>query len=220
MSELIVKSRRTGDPTTTTLAATTVVALAGMTVIALVPDDHEVPMTLATAQSAARIITAGAYAGALVVGSEKVMEHTIGERGLPTNLAVAVGLGAGIAGLQVLLRNRRATHHGEGKWHERRPTVADRAPVKIAKAVGMGAAVAGGLVALAGAQFAIAEGTPNWSPGHWGGPLTRSPRWSATWLPRPFWARRAASRWVACAVTSCTSTWSSPRIPIPPPAAT
>ena len=160
VSELIVKSRRTGDPTTTTLAATTVVALAGMTVIALVPDDHEVPITLATAQSAARIITAGAYAGALVVGSEKVMEHTIGERGLPTNLAVAVGLGAGIAGLQVLLRNRRATHHGEGKWHERRPTVADRAPVRIAKAVGMGAAVAGGLVALAGAQFAIAEGTP------------------------------------------------------------
>lgn len=160
VSELIVKSRRSGDPANTTLAATTFVALAGVTVIALVPDDHEVPMSLATAQSAARVITAGAYASALVVGSEKVMARTIGERGLPTNLAVAVGIGAGISGLQVLLRNRRASHHDQGKWHERRPTLADKAPVKLAKAVGVGAAVAGGLVALVGTQFVIAEGTP------------------------------------------------------------
>lgn len=160
VSELIVKSRRSGSAENTTLAATTLVALAGATVIALVPDDHEVPMSLAAAQSAARVVTAGAYASALVIGSEKVMQRAIGERGLPTNLAVAAGIGTGIAGLQVLLRNRRAKHHDQGKWHERRPTQSDKAPVKVAKAVGAGAAVAAGLVALAGAQFAIAEGTP------------------------------------------------------------
>ncbi|MDQ1246225.1 MAG: hypothetical protein QG597_593 [Actinomycetota bacterium] len=160
VSELIVKSRRSGDTANTTLAATTVVALAGVTVIALVPDDHEVPMSLATAQSVARVVTAGAYASALVIGAEKVMAHTVGVKGLPTNLAVAVAIGGGVSGFQVLLRNRRAKHHDQGKWHERRPTRADRAPVKVAKSIGIGAAVAGGLVALAGAQFAIAEGTP------------------------------------------------------------
>ena len=161
VSELIVTSRQGGDPKNVTLAASGIVAASGAAVVAAVPDTADVALPLAFVRSTALVMTAGAVAGALVIGSDRVLERTVGQRGLPTELAVAAGLGGAAAGLRVALRNRRASAQGEGTAAQRkrepdRPTMT---PKDMAKSVAVGGAVTGGLIALAGAQFGIAEGT-------------------------------------------------------------
>ena len=160
VAEVVVTNRQGGDPEKIALAASALVATAGAAVVAAVPDDHSVSLPLATAQSAARVVTAGALAGTLVLGSDRVMDRVFGERGLPVNLAVAGAVGAAMGGSLVVLRNRRAQIHGEGHWSGRRPVEAERTPQKVARSLAVGGAVGGGLVALAGVQFGIAEGTP------------------------------------------------------------
>ncbi|MGB8020089.1 MAG: hypothetical protein WCF04_02555, partial [Candidatus Nanopelagicales bacterium] len=158
VSELIVKSRRAGSAEEATLAAFAVVGIAGAAVVALVPDTNDVPLPVATAQSVAWVTTGGAIAGALLIGSDRMMQATVGERGLPTNLAIAAGLGAGTSAIRVGLRNRRARRHDQGRTPDRRPVAVEQSPEKVLRSVGVGAATAGGLVALAGTQFALAEG--------------------------------------------------------------
>jgi uncharacterized membrane protein len=160
VGEIIVTNRRGGDPELITLAASAVVAAASGAVIAAVRDDHSVPLPLATAQSAARVLAAGAVAGALVVGADTIMDRTIGDRGLPVNLAVAAGLGAVTGRVVVGLRNRRARQQGEAHPSQRRAAGGARTAKGAARSVAIGGAVAGGLVAVAGLQFGIAEGTP------------------------------------------------------------
>ena len=159
VAELIVKARRAGDPESATLAACAVVGLAGAAVVAAVPDDHDVSLPLATAQSAAWIATGGALASALVIGSDKALEATVGTRSLPVNLAIAAGIGGGASAVRVAMRNRRARRHGEGRTRERRAVVVDRAPRSVARSVATGAATTAGLVGLAATQLAIAEGS-------------------------------------------------------------
>jgi hypothetical protein len=160
VAEIIVTNRQGGDPEVGALVASAIVAAASGAVIAAVPDDHEVSLPLATAQSAARILAAGAVAGALVVGADMVMDRTVGDRGLPVNLAVAAGLGAVTGRIVVGLRNRRARAHGEGTAADRRVVDTPRSAKGVARSLAVGGAVAGGLVAVAGVQFGIAEGTP------------------------------------------------------------
>ncbi|HQR25497.1 MAG TPA: alpha/beta-hydrolase family protein [Nocardioides sp.] len=160
VAELIVKSRRSGDPENLTLAASALVGVAGVAAIAAVPDTHDVPLPLALTQSGAWILTGGAIASALVIGSDRVIEDRIGRRGLPFKLAVAAGLGAGGSAIRVALRNRRARVHTQGRAAERRPFTAEHAPRELTRSVAMGAAAGGGLLALAAVQFAIAEGVP------------------------------------------------------------
>ncbi len=160
LSELVVKARRGGDPQDGVLITSCVVAAAGAAVSRAIPDANDVPLPLASVRAAAWVATGGALASALVVGSDKALDATVGPRPLPVNLAVAVGIGSAASGARVLLRNRRARRYGEGAWQERRAFVAERAPVRAARAVGTGAAVGAGMVALVGVQFAIAEGTP------------------------------------------------------------
>jgi hypothetical protein len=159
VSEIIVKRRRAGRPEDVTLAASVLVALAGTAVIVVVPDSHEVPMPVAIGQSAAWIITGGAVASALVIGSDKVLDAGVGPRSLPLNLGVAVGVGSAASLVRVALRNRRARKYGESGWTQRRPVAGARNAKAIARAAGTGAAVGGGLVVMAAAQFGIAEGT-------------------------------------------------------------
>ena len=160
VSEIIVNNRREGNPENIALAASAIVAAAGGAVIAAVPDDNSVSLPLATAQSVARVVTAGAVAGALVVGTDRVLDRVVADRPLPANLAIAVALGGSIAGVTVTLRNRRARSQGEGRPVERKAVEVERNPKQLGRSVAMGGAVAGGLVALAGVQFGIAEGTP------------------------------------------------------------
>jgi uncharacterized membrane protein len=160
LSEIIVNNRQEGNPENIALAASAIVAAAGAAVIIAVPDDNSVSLPLATAQSAARVVTAGAVAGALVVGSDRILDRVVGERALPVNLVIAGGLGAATGAVTVALRNRRARMHGEGRAAERKAVAAERNPKDLGRSVAMGGAVAGGLVALAGVQFGIAEGTP------------------------------------------------------------
>jgi uncharacterized membrane protein len=160
VSELVVKARRGGDPENGVLITSCLVAAGAATVAKAIPDAHDVPLPLATVRAAAWIATGGAVASALVVGSDRALEATVGPRPLPVNLAVAIGLGSTASLVRVVLRNRRARRYGEGAWQQRRAFVAERAPVRAARAVGTGAAVGAGLVGLVGVQFAIAEGTP------------------------------------------------------------
>jgi uncharacterized membrane protein len=108
----------------------------------------------------ARVVTVGAVAGALVVGSDRILDRVVGERALPVNLLIAGALGAATGGVTVALRNVRAKKHGEGRPAERKAVAVERNPKQLGRSVAMGGAVAGGLVALAGVQFGIAEGTP------------------------------------------------------------
>lgn len=55
VAEIIVTNRQGGDPEVGALAASAIVAAASAAVIAAVPDDHDVSLPLATAQSAARV---------------------------------------------------------------------------------------------------------------------------------------------------------------------
>ncbi len=160
LSEIIVTNRREGDPEDIALAASAIVAAAGVAVIAAVPDDNSVSLPLATAQSVARVMTAGAVAGALVVGSDRILDRVVGPRALPVNLVIAGALGAATGGLTVVLRNKRARTHGQGRPVERRAVQAAPTPKNLGRSVAVGGAVTGGLIALAGVQFGIAEGTP------------------------------------------------------------
>jgi uncharacterized membrane protein len=160
VSEIIVNNRQGGNPENIALAASGIVAASGIAVIAAVPDDHSVSLPLATAQSVARVVTVGAVAGALVVGSDRILDRVVGERALPINLLIAGALGAATGGATIALRNVRATKHGEGRPAERKAVAVERNPKQLGRSVAMGGAVAGGLVALAGVQFGIAEGTP------------------------------------------------------------
>lgn len=160
VSEIIVTSRREGNPENIALAASAIVATAGAAVIIAVPDDNSVSLPLATAQSVARVVTAGAVAGALVVGSDRVLDRVAVDRGLPVNLVIAGALGAATGGVTVSMRNRRARKHGEGRPVEHRSAATEVNGKDLGRSVAIGGAVTGGLIALAGVQFGIAEGTP------------------------------------------------------------
>jgi uncharacterized membrane protein len=157
VAELIVKARRTGDPEATALLAATVVAAVGVGVSRAIPDTHDVPMPLAITEAVARTVGGGAVATVLVIGSDKLMQETIGDRGLPTNLAMAAALGGGASVVRAGLRARRARIHGEAG--HRASFVADKDPKKLVRSVATGAGVGLGLVAVAAAQFAVAEGS-------------------------------------------------------------
>ena len=49
-------------------------------------------------QSVARVVTIGAVAGALVLGSDRILDRVVGERALPINILIAGALGAATAG--------------------------------------------------------------------------------------------------------------------------
>ena len=159
VAELIVKARREGDPEDTALRASALVGVLGAGVMAAVPDTHDVSLPLATAQSVARVATGGALASALVIGSDKALDATVGPRSLPVNLAVAAAIGGGASVLRVAMRNRRARLHGQGRTRERRAVVVDRTPRSVARSVATGAATTAGLVGLAATHFGIAEGS-------------------------------------------------------------
>ncbi len=85
VAEIMVNNRQGGNPENIALVASGIVAASGIAVIAAVPDDNSVSLPLATAQSVARVVTAGAVAGALVVGSDRILDSVVGERALPIN---------------------------------------------------------------------------------------------------------------------------------------
>ncbi len=111
VADVIVRRRHGGNPEYVVLAASAIVGAAAAVVRAAVLDDHTVALPLATAQSGARVVSAGALAGALVVGSDLVLDRTMGPRGLPVSLAVAGVIGAGAGAVQIARQRRRARRH-------------------------------------------------------------------------------------------------------------
>lgn len=131
---------------------------AGSAVVAAIPDTNSQPMPLAAVRSGAWITNGGALATLLVVGSEKALRRLPIRTNLAGNVALAAALGAGVSALRVFQTERRAAALGESLPRALGMTPA-RSPKAAITSLATGGAVGLGLVALAGAEFAVAEGT-------------------------------------------------------------
>ncbi len=156
-SELVSKHRGQGDPQTQTLVVALGLAAAGAIVNRALPNTPSTPLLVATAESASRIMAAGSLAATLVIGGDKLMRHIAGTRGPGFDIALAAGLGGAASATRVYRRDRRAVRVGE-HGDRKQITLPDSA-LGLAQSVGIGAAVGGGLLALAAAEFAVAEGS-------------------------------------------------------------
>ena len=156
-AELVAASRGRGDPENTTLIAAGLVAAVGLAGGRVLPNTSTTPLPVATANSAARLIGSGAAIAALVIASDKATRPLIGPVGPAIGMASAAAIGGVIAAWRVNARDRRAVAVGEtGNRHQiQRPTSA----TGVAKSVAMGGAVGVGLLTLAGAEYALAEGS-------------------------------------------------------------
>ncbi len=156
-SELVATNRGQGDPETATLIAATLLAAGGMVVARVLPNTHETPLPLATGNSVARLLGNGAAGAALVIASDKAIRSLFGQIHPAVGLLVAAGIGGTVSAARISARDRRAAGFGPHAAVPER--VAPRSVTGLAKSVGMGVAVGGGLLALAGAEFALAEGS-------------------------------------------------------------
>ncbi len=156
-AELVATNRGQGDPETTTLLAATLLAAGGIAAAKLLPNTHETPLAVATGNSVARLLGNGAAAAALVIASDKAIRSQVGQIHPAVGLLVAAGIGGTISALRVHARDRRAAEHGRAAEFAQR--VAPRSVSGVVKPLGMGVAVGGGLLAMAGAEFALAEGS-------------------------------------------------------------
>lgn len=156
VAELMHRRRQASLENALLVAASAVLA-AGGAVAAAIPDTHAQPLPLAAVRSGAWITTGGALATLLVVGSEKLLRGRV-RTNLAGNVALAATLGAGVSALRVFQTERRAAALGESL-----PRALGMTPVRSPKAaitsLATGGAVGLGLVALAGAEFVVAEGT-------------------------------------------------------------
>ncbi len=156
-AELVAANRGQGDPQTTTLIAASLLAAGGLAVAKALPNTHETPLPVATGNSVARVLSSGAAATALVIASDKMIRSYVGQLHPAVGLLVAASIGGVTSALRVNARDRRAA--GLGQPEEVRARVAPRSVSGMAKPLGMGVAVGGGLMAMAGTEFALAEGS-------------------------------------------------------------
>ena len=154
--EIAVARRGRGNVENTTMLTGLALAAGCFTVVRSIPDSHDIPLPVASARSAAYLVGAGAGCAALVVAADKVTRRTMGERNPLEGVLVATALGAVVSTINVWRRDRRARAYGVTDRHQiERPAGA----IDAARAVGMGVMGGASLLAIAGAEFAIAEGT-------------------------------------------------------------
>ncbi|MGB7983191.1 MAG: alpha/beta-hydrolase family protein [Candidatus Nanopelagicales bacterium] len=156
-AELVASSRGQGDPEVTTLIAATLLAGGGLAAARALPNTHDSPLPVATGNSVARLLGNGAAAAALVISSDKAIRSQVGQMHPAVGLLVAAGIGGTVSAVRINARGRRASGFGTARPA---PAPGARRSVRgVAQSVGMGAAVGGGLLALAGVEFALAEGS-------------------------------------------------------------
>jgi uncharacterized membrane protein len=156
-AELVATSRGRGDPESTTLIAAAIVAGVGFAGARFLPNTSTTPLPLATANSVARLLGGGAAAAALVITSDKAMRRLAGPVSPAIGMATAAAIGGAISAIRVSARDRRALAVGEtGDRHQiqRPPTAAG-----MARSAALGGSVGAGLMLLAGAEYALAEGS-------------------------------------------------------------
>lgn len=154
-AELVAVARGRGNPENTTLLAAGVLAAAGVAVSSLVPNDADTPLPVATIQSLAWAMAGGSTAAMLVIGSDKVLRTTVGPRGPAVSIAVAAALGGVVSGVRLRQRERRGLRFDKPEQPDPRP----RSMRGLLRSVALGTGVGGGLIAIAGVEFALAEGS-------------------------------------------------------------
>lgn len=156
LAEIAVARSGRGDPETTTLITSAVLAATCLGVVRAIPDRHDVPLAIATARTAAYLIGSGAGNAAAVIGTDKIVRRTLGDRNPIEGILIASAVGSIISAANVWHRDRRAARLGEtDRHHVEHPD----GLVGTMRAVGMGFGGGAAILALAGVEFAIAEGT-------------------------------------------------------------
>jgi uncharacterized membrane protein len=156
-SELVAQARGRGDPDTTTLLTAGLLAAGGLAASRVLRNDHAAPVPVAAASSGAFVLGGGSAVAALVLAADKGLRRALGPGRHAAGIGAAAAMGGGLAALRLSRDEARAEQLGE--------TLDDRAIARPAgirgalTSLGVGAAVGGGLVGLAGAEFAVAEGT-------------------------------------------------------------
>ena len=156
-AELVASSRGRGDPENTTLIAAAILAGAGVVGARFLPNTSATPLPIAAGNSVARLLGGGAGAAALVIVSDKATRRLIGPASPALGMVTAATIGGTISAVRVNARDRRALAVGEtGDRHQiQRPKTA----AGIAKSAALGGSVGAGLMVLAGAEYALAEGS-------------------------------------------------------------
>jgi len=156
-AELVATVRGRGDPETTILITAALLAGAGLTAARLLPDDHETPLPIAAASSAARVLGGGSLLAGAVIASDRLLRPVTRGGGPMVGIATAAALGGAAAAWRVRAMDARAAEMGAGGPDQSPgpPTTARG----LARSAVVGAAVGGGLLALAGTEYAVAEGS-------------------------------------------------------------
>jgi len=156
-AELVATARERGeDPENTTLMTAVILGAAGYTAGRLLPNTHQTALPVAAGNSAARVLGNGAMAAGLVIASDKVIRRVFGTASPVVGIATSAVIGGAVAAARMTARERRASAAGE----PREQTLAlPNTPAGAARAVATGAGVGGGLLAMAGAEWALAEGS-------------------------------------------------------------
>ncbi len=155
VAELLVKARGRGDPTTTTLLAAGTVAAGSAAVLATVPADPAASLPLATLRSTAWLFGGSALSTTLVIGSDRALHSLLGRSAPVLNIVTSAAIGGTLFGAVVRRRERRTPV----LQSDHRRIIPPASRTQLARSIGMGAAVGGGLLALAGTEFLLAEGT-------------------------------------------------------------
>ena len=160
-TELIAEARGPNstwnDPETVTLIAAGAVAAASFATVKVLPNLHQTPFMVATADSLARMLGIGAGAAAVVLGSEKLSRGRFGTRGPLVGMGTAAALGGVAAAVRIRRMRRRAAKLGEPS-----PLSEIGLPAGVqgwVATTGISVATGAGLLALAGGEYAIAEGS-------------------------------------------------------------
>ncbi|HYN56517.1 MAG TPA: alpha/beta-hydrolase family protein [Motilibacterales bacterium] len=156
-AELVATSRGRGDPENTTLIAAAIVAGAGYAGARFLPNTSTTPLAVAAGNSAARLLGGGAAAAALVIASDKATRRLIGPASPAIGMATAAAIGGTISAIRVNARDRHALAVGE--TGDRRQIQRPQTAVGVARSAALGGSVGAGLMVLAGAEYALAEGS-------------------------------------------------------------
>jgi uncharacterized membrane protein len=182
-AELVAAVRGRGDPETTLMMTAGLLAAAGAITSVVLPKHHDAPLPVAAASSAARVLSAGSLIAGAVVASDRLLRPVTRGGGPVVGIATAAALGGVAAALRVRAMDARAAQFSglgppgpagrpgpAGPAEPADPSQAAAADAHstaptattakgLARATAVGAAVGGGLLALAGTEFAIAEGS-------------------------------------------------------------
>jgi hypothetical protein len=169
-AELVAKVRGQGDPETAMLIAAGILAAAGLTTARVLPTTSGTALPLAALSSGARVLGGGSLIAGAVIATDRALRPVIRGSGPIVGILSAAALGGATAATRVRAMDARAAGLSRaeqsgsppGQTQEQapeEPAGAPRSATALVRSTAVGAAVGGGLLTLAGAEYAIAEGS-------------------------------------------------------------